>query len=43
MDIIIERLDDIQLAVLACRLYETEKEKPVLAGLIKTHFIESGI
>lgn len=42
VDIIIERLDDIQLAVLACRLYETDKEKPVLNKIILTHFIETG-
>ncbi len=42
VDIIIEKLEDIQLAVLACRLFENDKEKPVFKKLIHDYFIKTG-
>ena len=37
----IEKLEDIQLAVLACRLFENDKEKPVLRKLVEDYFIKT--
>lgn len=35
-------MQDIQLAILCCKLQENDPEKPVLKKIVQEHFIESG-
>lgn len=41
-NVIVDKLNDIQLALLACKLIETDKDRPTFTRLVKDHFIEAG-
>jgi hypothetical protein len=40
--VLLDSLQDIQLAFLVCKTMETDREKPEFKKLIETHFINSG-
>jgi len=42
LNVLAESLQDIQLALLTCKLMETDREKPQFKHLIQNHFINSG-
>ena len=42
VDIIISNIQDIQLALLCCKLMETGKERPVFTRIVNKYFIETG-
>ena len=42
MNVLTDNLQDIQLALLTCKLMETDRDKPEFKKLIESHFIHSG-
>eukprot|EP00828_Plagiopyla_frontata_P027900 TRINITY_DN36177_c0_g1_i2.p1 TRINITY_DN36177_c0_g1~~TRINITY_DN36177_c0_g1_i2.p1 ORF type:complete len:269 (-),score=44.43 TRINITY_DN36177_c0_g1_i2:841-1647(-) len=41
VNILLDNQQDIQLAILCCRIIEIKNEKPIFNSLIQTHFIET--